>query len=107
VSADDVDRLARVFAEDVVLWADGGGKVRAARHPLHGATRVARHLVGVRPQTPPHTEVRLVRVNGDPGIMGVVDGSSIGLLVFEIAEGLVTAVRAILNPEKLAMVRVN
>ena len=80
--------------------------MRAARHPLHGASRVARHLVGVRPQTPPGTEVRLVRVNGAPGIMGVVDGSSIAVLAFDIADGLVVAVRAILNPEKLASIRV-
>lgn len=106
VSADDIDRLARLFAEDVVLSADGGGKVRAARHPLHGATRVARHLVGVRPQTPPGTEVRLVRVNGDPGIMGVVDGVSIAVLAFDITDGLVVGVRAILNPDKLSAISV-
>jgi RNA polymerase sigma-70 factor (ECF subfamily) len=101
VVTDDVDRLARVFAEDVVLWADGGGKARAARHPLHGADRVARHLIGVRPQTPAGTEVRLVRVNGDPGVMGVLDGRRVGVIAFEIIEGRIQSVRAILNPEKL------
>jgi hypothetical protein len=30
--------VAEVFAADVILWADGGGNVRAARHPLHGAS---------------------------------------------------------------------
>lgn len=104
VASDDVDRLARVFAEDVVLWADGGGKVRAARHPLHGATRVARHLVGVRPQTPPGTQVQLVRVNGDPGVMGVVDGRCVGIIALQFDDGVVTGVRAILNPEKLQSV---
>lgn len=104
IASDDVDRLAKVFAEDVVLWADGGGKVRAARHPLHGATRVARHLVGVRPQTPAGTEVRLVRVNGDPGVMGVVDGLCVGIIALQFDDGVVTSVRAILNPEKLRSV---
>jgi RNA polymerase sigma-70 factor (ECF subfamily) len=101
VVTDDVDRLARVFAEDVVLWADGGGKARAARHPLHGADRVARHLIGVRPQTPAGTKVRLVRVNGDPGVMGVLDGRRVAVIAFEIIEGRIQSVRAILNPEKL------
>lgn len=104
VAADDVDRLARVFAEDVILWADGGGRVRAARHPLHGALRVARHLVGVRPQTPPGTRVTVVRVNGDPGIMAVVDGRCVGLVALAVQDGVVTAVRAILNPEKLRLI---
>ena len=101
VTAGDVERLAEVFAEDVVLLADGGGKVRAARHPLHGAIRVARHLVGVQPQTPAGTEVRIVRANGDISIMGILDGQPIGLVSFEIAEDQVIAVRALLNPEKL------
>lgn len=104
IASDDVDRLAKVFAEDVILWADGGGKVRAARHPLHGAMRVARHLVGVRPQTPPGTQVRLVRVNGDPGVMGVVDGLCVGIIALQYDDGVVTGVRAILNPEKLRSV---
>jgi RNA polymerase sigma-70 factor (ECF subfamily) len=101
VTAGDVDRLAEIFADDVVLWADGGGKARAARHPLFGATRVARHLVGVQPQTPPGTEVRLVRANGEISILGLLDGTPIGLIVFEVQDDLVIGVRALLNPEKL------
>lgn len=101
VSQGDVEGVASVFAEDVVLWSDGGGVARAARHPLFGATRVARHLVGVAPQTPEGTKIRIARVNGDPAILGVLDGEVIGALVFEVVEGLVVAVRALLNPEKL------
>lgn len=101
VTAGDVDRLAEVFAEDVVLTADGGGVVRAARHPLFGAERVARHLVGVQPQTPKRTEVRIVRANGDITIMGLLEGSPIGTVTFEIEDQVVTGIRALLNPEKL------
>lgn len=101
VAAGDVAGVASVFAEDVVLWADGGGKARAARHPLHGATRVARHLVGVAPQAPPGTEIRIARINGDPAVLGVLDGKVIGAIAFQIDEGRVIAVRAVLNPEKL------
>lgn len=101
VTAGDVEGLAEIFAEDVVLWADGGGNARAARHPLFGALRVARHLVGVQPQTPPGTEVRLVRANGEISLMGLVDGAPVGLITFEIDDDLVTGVRALLNPDKL------
>ncbi len=106
VAADDVDRLARVFAEDVVLWADGGGKARAARHPLHGALRVARHLVGVRPQAPAGTSVSLVRVNGDPGFVAMVEGRCIAVIALEVADGMIVGVRALLNPEKLEAVSI-
>lgn len=102
VSQGDVEGVAAIFAEDVVLWADGGGKARAARHPLYGATRVARHLVGVAPQTPAGTEVRVVRLNGDPAVIGFLEGKAIGALAFEVADDVVVAVRAVLNPDKLA-----
>ena len=101
VAEDDVDRLARVFAEDVVLWADGGGRARAARHPLHGAMRVARHLVGVRTQAPPRMEIKVVRANGDPALMAVADGRCVAVIALQVEESQVIGVRAILNPEKL------
>lgn len=102
LAAGDVDRLATVFSEDVVLWADGGGKVRAARHLLHGAHRVARHLIGVTPQITPETEVTIVRANGDPAFLASVSGEATGLIAFEIAEASVIGIRAIINPDKLA-----
>ena len=102
IAADDTDALIEVFADDVVLWSDGGGKARAARHPLAGAARVARFLVGVSAQAPAGATARFVRVNGDPALMGVVDGRPIGVLAFEVAEGQIIAIRAVLNPDKLA-----
>ncbi len=105
IAAGDVDALAKVFADDVVLWADGGGVVRAARHLLNGAQRVARHLVGVAPQTPPDTQVELVRAGGEPGFVGRVDGATIGIVTFDIRDGLIVGVHALLNPEKLVRLR--
>jgi len=98
----DVAALAKVFAQDVVLWSDGGGKVRAARHLLNGAARVARHLVGVAPQTPGDIEVTAVRANTEPGFLGVVEGRPIGLITFDIRDEVIVSVHAQLNPDKLA-----
>jgi RNA polymerase sigma-70 factor (ECF subfamily) len=105
VGRGDVEGLAEIFAEDVLLVPDGGGNARAARHTLHGSLRVARHLIGVSPQAPDGMEVRVVRVNGEPSIMGIFEGRAIGIVTLEIREQMVTAVRASLNPEKLAHVR--
>ena len=105
-SAGDVDQLAKVFAEDVVLWSDGGGKARAARHPLFGAARVARHLIGVSPQAPEGMEVRIVRTNGDPSIMAVLNDVPIAIVSFEVSGTVVTGVRALLNPDKLQRLHV-
>ena len=97
----DVQRLAAVFADDVVLWADGGGQVRAARHVIHGAARVARHLIGVRNQVPPDVRIEIVRANGDPALAAFEGDSPIGVVSLEVRDGVAVAVRAVLNPEKL------
>lgn len=104
VTSGDVERLAAIFAEDVVLWSDGGGKARAARHLIYGARRVARHLIGVAPQTPVGTEIQIVRTNGEISLIGVLNGTANGIIAFEISRDQVIAVRALLNPDKLAAV---
>lgn len=102
IATGDVDALARLFADDVVLWADGGGKVRAVRKVLNGRDRVARHLIGVRGQTPPDLSVVVVRASTEPGLLGVSDGQPIGLVSFDIRDRLIVGVHALLNPDKLA-----
>jgi RNA polymerase sigma-70 factor (ECF subfamily) len=104
IEARDVAGLTELLAADVVLWADGGGKARAARHPLSGAARVARHLVGVTRRPGPDTEVTAVRVNGDPALLAVQGGRPVAILAFEIADAAIIAVRALLNPDKLGHV---
>ncbi|WP_433333313.1 RNA polymerase sigma factor SigJ [Spirillospora sp. CA-294931] len=44
-----ISALVRVLAPDVTLWTDGGGKVRAALRPVHGAEKVSRLLSRVAP----------------------------------------------------------
>lgn len=105
IAAGDIDALTAIFADDVVLWADGGGNVRAARHLLNGATRVARHLIGVSSQTPPNINLKVVRANTEPGLLASVDGRPIALITFDIRDELIIGVHAILNPDKLAKTR--
>ncbi len=107
-SGDGVEWLdrsgARPVSVDLFDPQDGGGKVRAARHPLHGAHRVARFLVGVAPQTPDDTTVAVVRVNGAPAFAGLREDACLGIVAFDIDEGLVSGIHAILNPDKLSRV---
>lgn len=51
----DIAALVQVLDPAVVLTSDGGGKVSAARKPVHGQDRVARFLVGVGHQVAPRT----------------------------------------------------
>jgi RNA polymerase sigma-70 factor (ECF subfamily) len=97
----DLDAMKRLFAEDVILWTDGGGTVRAAMHPLSGAWRVARHLVGVAHWTPDDVRIQAVQVNGDPGFVARVAGIPLCVTSFEVADATVIGVRVIVNPDKL------
>lgn len=101
VSEGDVDRLAEIFAEDIVLTPDGGGRVRAARKPLFGAQRVARHFVGIQHMAPEGMEMRTVRANGDISLLALLDGLPITILTFEIEDEKVIALRGLANPDKL------
>src|SRR5215470_3419484 len=43
----DLNQVMELLAPDVTAWTDGGGKIRAALRPLHGAENVARWFLGV------------------------------------------------------------
>src|SRR5919201_964857 len=64
VYAGDTEGLIELLAADVVAYTDGGGKVQAARKPLHGADRVARFLLGAARRGAAGLAVEAVVVNG-------------------------------------------
>lgn len=97
----DVAGLLDVFAEDVVVWTDGGGKVKAARNPIYGAAKSSRFLVAIAQTVPATAEIRPVRVNGHVGYVFVDDGVVTTALSFDIDEARIVGVHAITNPEKL------
>jgi RNA polymerase sigma-70 factor (ECF subfamily) len=96
----DLQALLEVLAPDVVVVADGGGLVAAARRPIRGAERVAAFLVGVARLA--DFEVKAVWLNGSPA--GRVDiGGELDTAVSLIVEnGRITRIYAVRNPHKLA-----
>ena len=102
----DTDALIELLAPDATVYGDGGGKAPAVPVPLGGAERVAKALVGwgrqARDRGIAH---RPALVNGDPGVVFYDPGGRarwVGAL--DVADGVVVAVRSILNPDKLAHV---
>ena len=87
LGAGDVPGLLSLLADDAVLWADGGGRVRAALNPIHGRANVARFLVGAARKAPPGFVPRFAQINGQPGLVGYVDGQPFMVLALDIAEG--------------------
>ncbi|WP_253772310.1 RNA polymerase sigma factor SigJ [Goodfellowiella coeruleoviolacea] len=100
----DLTELLRLLDPDVVLRSDGGGLVRAARNAVLGADKVARFLAGVQHKT--GFQLQPVLVNGWSGLlMRRRDSSVFGAIAVTVAEGRITAVDMVLNPDKLARVR--
>jgi RNA polymerase sigma-70 factor (ECF subfamily) len=104
----DTEGLIELLAEDVYTYADGGGKAQAPRRMVYGREPVARLMVGIaRPDrgTGPYTLHRVL-VNGVPGRLARdLDGNPLAVLSLDVADGLVTAVRIVANPDKLAHLR--
>jgi RNA polymerase sigma-70 factor (ECF subfamily) len=101
--AGDINGLLAVLAEDITLWADGGGKVRgAALRPVQGATSVAKFVVGViRRVVPAERTMRQAQINGQPGFIVYVSGRPLAALVLEIGADRIHGIYAIGNPDKL------
>jgi RNA polymerase sigma-70 factor (TIGR02957 family) len=103
VTDGDLDGLERMLADDVVFYADGGGKAPAIQKPLHGATSVARFLLGlVRRGLPMGVRLEPVTANAQPAVrLATRDGEILGVLMLEIVDGRVVAFRNQINPDKL------
>src|SRR4051812_32505611 len=97
----DLAGLVALLDPDVVLTSDGGGRVSAARRPVHGADRVARFLLGLAAKVEHVAQVRLVSLNGGPGFTFVVDGAVHLVGSLTVVDGRVRRVDLVLAPDKL------
>jgi len=102
----DTDALVELLAADATVYGDGGGKAPALPQPLVGAERVAKALIGWGRQAFARGfEYRPAAVNGDPGVVFYdPEGTAIWVAALDIADGVVVAVRSVLNPDKLTHV---
>lgn len=97
-----LDQVMTLLAPDVTLVSDGGGRVSAARRPVHGADRVARFLLGLWQQAGDSATVEVREVNGEPALLGRVEDAVVVVFVLHVADGRVAEVQAVRNPDKLA-----
>ncbi|MEW6644702.1 MAG: sigma-70 family RNA polymerase sigma factor [Pseudomonadota bacterium] len=99
----DMVELRRLLADDVAVYADGGGKTTAPRRPVVGleeALRLHAALTAIYAAT----MSRLVRygfVNGLPGFVSIEQGDTLQTTALAIADGRITAVYVTRNPDKL------
>ena len=101
VRGGDLQGLLDVLAPDVVVVADGGGVVAAARRPIEGADRVGA-LLGSLVKRPSDFEVMPMWLNGGPAVRLHLDGELNTVASLVIEDGRITRIYAIRNPHKLA-----
>jgi RNA polymerase sigma-70 factor (ECF subfamily) len=99
----DVGALVSLLAEDVVVQGDSGGGRPAWGREITGREHVARLLAALAKQVANvGGTLRPTEVNGQPGaVCAAPDGRLVSVFAFDVAEGVVTAVRSVINPHKL------
>ncbi|KAB2349990.1 RNA polymerase sigma factor SigJ [Actinomadura rudentiformis] len=97
----DLPGLIALLDPDIVLRADGGGKVATLPRLVRGAARVAAALLsyGKGPMN-----ARIVDVNGAPGLVVRDDDGVLTVAAFTMDAGRITAIDVVRNPDKLAKV---
>jgi RNA polymerase sigma-70 factor (TIGR02957 family) len=100
VRTGDLQALLDVLAPDVLLVADGGGVVSAARHPIKGAEKVARFLA-LLGRLAPGAELGSMWINGEPAVRIDLDGSLDTVVSLVVEDGRVSRIYSVRNPEKL------
>ncbi len=103
----DVQTLAKILADDVVLYSDGGGRRIAALRPIRGADKVMRFMAGIARKNPALAAIRArpAIVNGCAGFVLREDDGSIDTMSVEVRDGRIAAIYFVRNPEKLQHVR--
>ena len=94
----DFDELVRVLHPNVVLRIDGGRLRRGASLVLHGAEAVAAHTTTYSKL---HPYVVPALVNGAAGAVIAPLGEPNSVMAFIVTDGKITAIDALLDPERL------
>jgi RNA polymerase sigma-70 factor (ECF subfamily) len=100
-SIGDEATMISIFAPEMMSVADGGGIVTASRKIIYGGKKIANLYSVQSGRWSDPTEVYLVYVNGEPGMLRLLDGKPYVLNTFEIEEGRITAMYSVMNPSKL------
>ncbi|MEZ5365374.1 MAG: RNA polymerase sigma factor SigJ [Bryobacterales bacterium] len=101
LDAGDEHALMQLLAPDAVLYGDGGGKALAVVNPVFGAERIVRFYLGLRRKYGDRFDRRPSVVNGEPGLIALLDGAMNSVTALAWRDGRITALYNVLNPDKL------
>ncbi|MFI0960118.1 RNA polymerase sigma factor SigJ [Streptomyces sp. NPDC021080] len=97
----DFEALVAVLDPDVVLRADAGALVGGVTVSklVRGAEAVARQALAFRRFA---ASSRLVQVNGEAGVVAIVDGRPQSVMGVTVVDGRIVAMHILADPERLA-----
>jgi RNA polymerase sigma-70 factor, ECF subfamily len=99
----DMRELRSLLAEDVVVYADGGGKAAATRQPIMGLEKVLQ-LHAALARIFAEKKSRLVRqglINGLPGFVTIEGDGTLQTTALEVEDGKIVAIYVVRNPDKV------
>jgi len=100
----DLPALERLFASDVVSYADGGGAVHVARLPVSGRERVANYYASVGSFMGTGVTIEWIETNGQAGALVLRNEVAIGLATIEASEEGIFRILLVMRPSKLAAI---
>ncbi|MGW3043662.1 RNA polymerase sigma factor SigJ [Kitasatospora sp. NPDC001159] len=96
----DIPALVALLDPAAVMTADGGGLVGTVLRAVEGGARIAQYMIAIADRAP-GLELLERSVNGTPGLVAQRGGVVMTVASFEVADGRVTRIWAVRNPEKL------
>lgn len=96
----DMTALVDLLDPNALATGDGGGLVTATLHPIEGGERIADYLMALADKVHGQ-ELIETTVNGRPGLVARQDGAVAAVYAFATANGRITRLWAVRNPEKL------
>ncbi|MGC5015446.1 RNA polymerase sigma factor SigJ [Streptosporangium sp. DT93] len=98
--AKNIGALIGLLAPEATMTSDGGGLVSALLRPIEGGEQIARHALAIAAMAPGMTILERT-VSGQPGLVAQRDGVTVAVMAFEVADGRITHIWSVRNPEKL------
>jgi RNA polymerase sigma-70 factor (ECF subfamily) len=96
----NIAALVDLLDPAAVMTADGGGMVGTVLRPIEGGAHIAQYMVAIAGKAP-GLELLVRSVNGVPGLVACHGGVVMTVASLDVADGRVTRIWAVRNPEKL------
>ena len=97
------DTLIELISENVTLYSDGGGKVKAALRPITSFPSCLAFFNGIIKKATGNIGFEINNVNHQPAIVIHMNGSLYGIISFYIVQDQISEIYMTINPDKLSV----